>query len=61
MADDSHDEVSRATILRFAAETGLDPRTAKKAILRGADALLSGADRERARAASKKLNIKLGR
>lgn len=48
---------SRADCLRLAAEIGVDPRTARRALERGPDALRSIADRERARDAIPRLGL----
>lgn len=52
-------EPARSDVLRLAAETGLDPRTARRALLLGADALCAHVDRERAREAAKRLGLVL--
>jgi hypothetical protein len=49
----------RATILRLAAETQLDPRTVKRAVEEGVGALKAAIDRERLREAAKRLGVKL--
>ena len=50
-------EISRRDILRLAAETDLDPRTVKRAVERGIDQMQATVDKERIRAAAKKLKI----
>jgi hypothetical protein len=51
--------VDRATILRLAAESGLDARTIKRAIDRGVDSLRAEVDRDRLRAAARSLKLSL--
>lgn len=51
--------LSRADILRLAAETGLDVRTVKRAVDRGVESLRAEVDRERLKAAAEKLGVKL--
>jgi len=51
--------ISRAVILRLAADAGLDPRTVKRAIDKGVDSLQSEAARERLREAAAKHDVKL--
>ncbi len=48
-------ELDRPTIARIALEAQLDPRTVKRAIEHGIDALQSGHSKARLRAALKKL------
>jgi hypothetical protein len=50
-------EVTRADILRLSADSGLDPRTTKRAIDRGIDTLRAEVDRVRIREAAKKLGL----
>jgi hypothetical protein len=52
-------KIDRRDILRLAAETGLDPRTVKRAVERGIQSLRAEVDRERLRAAATKLELKL--
>lgn len=52
-------EITRSDILRLAAEAQLDPRTVKRAIERGVEAMQGAVDKERIRAAAAKLKIKL--
>lgn len=51
--------VSRADILRLAAEAQLDPRTVKRAIEQGVDKMQAEFDKERLRAAAAKLKIRI--
>lgn len=51
--------LERPDILRLAAETGLDVRTIKRAVEHGIGSLRAGVDKERLRAAAKKLSLKL--
>lgn len=52
-------ELTRGDILRLAAEAQIDPRTVKRAIDHGIDALKAAVDRERIRLAAKKLGLVL--
>jgi hypothetical protein len=54
-----HSTLSRTDILKLAAESGLDPRTVKRAVDRGVDVLRAEVDRERLRAAAVKLGVRL--
>jgi predicted DsbA family dithiol-disulfide isomerase len=47
----------RTDILRLAAETGLDPRTVKRALDRGVDSLRAEIDRKRLREAAVRLSL----
>jgi hypothetical protein len=47
----------RATVMRVAAETGLDPRTVKRALELGVDVLRGQTDRERFAQALEKLGV----
>ena len=51
--------IDRADILKLAAESGLDVRTVKGAVIRGVDSLRAGVDRVRLRQAAAKLAIRL--
>jgi anti-sigma regulatory factor (Ser/Thr protein kinase) len=51
--------IDRGDILRLAADTGLDPRTVKRAIEHGVDALKAEVDRTRLRDAAKRLGVAL--
>jgi hypothetical protein len=51
--------LSRVDILRLAAEAQIDPRTVKRAIDHGVDALKAHVDRDRIRVAAKKLGLVL--
>jgi hypothetical protein len=51
--------LSRADILRLAAEAQLDPRTVKRAIEKGIDRMQAEADKGRIRAAAAKLKIRI--
>jgi hypothetical protein len=52
--------IRRADVLRLAAEIGIDPRTAQRALEHGPDALRAIADRERARDAIARLGLRVG-
>jgi hypothetical protein len=52
-------KVDRTAILLLAAEAQLDPRTVKHAIEKGISSLRAAVDRERLRAAAKKLGVAL--
>lgn len=50
-------EITRADILRLAAEAQLDPRTVQRAVERGIGKMQAAVDKERIRAAAAKLKI----
>lgn len=52
-------EITRADVLRLAAEAQLDPRTVKRAVERGIEKMQATVDKERIRAAAVKLRIKI--
>jgi hypothetical protein len=52
-------DLSRADLLRLSAETGMDPRTIKRAVDRGIRSIRAEVDRERLKDAAKKLGLKL--
>jgi hypothetical protein len=52
-------EMSRADILKLAAEAQLDPRTVKRAIERGIESLQASVDKDRLRVAAHKLRLKV--
>lgn len=52
-------KTSRHDILKLAVETQLDPRTIQRAVERGVDTMKAEVDRERLRAAAKKLRIRV--
>lgn len=51
--------VTRADVLRLAAEAQLDPRTVKRAVERGVEKMQATVDKERLRAAATKLKIRI--
>lgn len=51
--------ITRADILRLAAEAQLDPRTVKRAVERGVEKMQAAVDKERLRAAAAKLKVKV--
>jgi hypothetical protein len=52
-------EPTRADVFRLAAATGLDPRTARKALVEGVGSIRAVADRERVVAAIPTLGLSL--
>jgi hypothetical protein len=52
-------EITRADILRLAAEAQLDPRTVQRALERGVSKMQATVDKDRLRAAAAKLKIKI--
>ena len=52
-------QVTRADILRLAAEAQLDPRTVKRAVERGVEKLQAAVDKDRLRAAATKLKVRI--
>lgn len=52
-------DLGKKDIMRLAAESGLDPRTVKRAVENGVDSLHAELDRERLRAAAKALKVAL--
>jgi hypothetical protein len=53
-------DIDRSDILRLAAESGIDPRTVKRAIDHGVDSLRAEVDRQRLRDAAAKLELNIG-
>lgn len=51
--------LDRTDILRLAAESQLDPRTVRRAILKGVQAIKAEVDRARLRAAAKRLRLSI--
>ncbi len=52
-------EPTRADILRLAADTGLDPRTVKRAVDKGLGSIRAEVDRERLMAAATALGVRI--
>ncbi len=60
MATKTKPSFTEADVLRLAAESELSPRTARKALESGADALRARVDRDRVTFAARRLGLRLG-